>query len=262
MLITKRLAMIITLKCNLNCKLCCNCVPQYKNPPIIPKEDILNDMDELFKIYDKIEWLQFVGGELFLHPNLDEILLKTNEHIDRFDKIILMTNGGVMPRESVLKAIKNLKRDIEVQISDYGTLSPKVKEIEAKLKSYDINFKTKPFYGDIQHYGGWVDCGGFDDRNYTACQLKNTFENCWQIGMENLHTYNGKLHNCIRSLFGLDLKKLDIPNNEYIDLRSDAPISEKKKIAQNFNTKPLYACSFCSGFDSANSKRYPAAEQV
>jgi len=235
----------------------------YKETPILDKQSIFDDMEEIFKIYDKIEWLQFVGGELFLHPNMDEILLESKKYSSQFDKIILMTNGGVVPKQSVINSIKEFGENIEVQISDYGPLSKNICQLETVLSNNNISFVTKCFHGDMQHYGGWVDCGGFEDRNYTLEEQKAKFESCWQISMQNLHTYNGKIHNCIRSLFGQDLGFVTTPSDEYIDLRNDnKSLEEKRQIAEKFSTRPLNACKYCSGFDSKNSKRYPAAEQV
>lgn len=262
MLIARRLAVIVTLKCTLNCKLCCNCVTMYKNPPIIDKKMILQDIKAAFEIYDRIEWLQFVGGELFLHPDIAEILELSFEYEQQFDKIILMTNGTLIPSKNALSVLEKHKNRIEVQISDYGKLSYRIKEIETLLEGRGIPFVTKKFYGDMQHYGGWVDSGSFENRGYSETKVKELFENCWQISMKNLHMYNGQIHNCIRSLFATDLGKLVPPISEYIDVRnSNVTLAEKKEIANNFNTRPLAACMLCNGFDSQNSTRYPAAEQ-
>ncbi|MFZ5968953.1 MAG: radical SAM protein [Bacillota bacterium] len=263
MLIARRLAIIVTLKCTLNCKLCCNYVTKYYNPPIVDKEKIFFEIKEAFSIYDKIEWLQFVGGELFLHPDMDLILEEAFKYDAQFDRIILMTNGTIVPKNSVIEVLRNHKEKIEIHISDYGQLSYKINELEKILSDNKIPFVTKKFHGDIQYYGGWIDPGDFSDRGYSDEKIKEVFDSCWQIGMSNLHLYNGQIHNCIKSLFATDLEQFDTPKDEYIDLYNDEmTLEEKKEIARKFNTRPLSACKICSGFDSKNSKRYPAAEQM
>lgn len=263
MLSTRRLAIIVTLKCTLKCKLCCNCVPMYNNPPIIEKELIFNDIKEAFTIYDRIEWFQFVGGELFLHPNMDDIIKEGIKYSNQFSKLIIMTNGTIIPSKGVFSVLSENKEKVQVQISDYGVLSYKIRDLERLLKDHQIPYVTKVFHGDIQHYGGWVDCGGFDDRGYSDEEIQYLFDHCWQIGMSNLHLYNGEIHNCIRSLFAKDLNQLEIPKDEYIDLRNDEyTLEEKRILAAKFNTSPLTACKACGGFDTKNSKRYPAAEQL
>lgn len=263
MLVTKRLAVIVTLKCTLNCKLCCNCVPLYKETPIIDKNEIMIDIDKAFEVYDRIEWFQFVGGELFLHPDLAELVEKAFEYKDRFSRMIFMTNGTLLPNEATLKVFKEHKDCIEIQISDYGKLSRKLDALVAMLTEHGICHVVKSFHGDMQHYGGWVDAGDFSDLQETSEEVAEKFNSCWQIGMENLHLYKGQIHNCIRSLFSVDLNKAEIPDDEYIDLRSEKyTLEEKKEIAKRFNKKVLTACKYCNGFNTKNSKRYPAAEQV
>ncbi len=263
MLEARRLAIIVTLKCTLNCKLCCNCITMYENPPILDKKIIFEDIKGAFQIYDRIEWLQFVGGELFIHPDMHLILEEALKYKEKFDKIILMSNGTIIPNDKTLALLSENSNLFEVQLSDYGDLSYKIRDIEKIFTKMHIPYVTKAFFGDMQHYGGWVDSGDFEDRGYSESELKEVFDNCWQISMKNLHVYNGKLHNCIRSLFALDLEMIDIPCDEYVDLRNDDMTLEKKKeIAKGFNTKPLKACRVCNGFDSKKSKRYPAAEQV
>ncbi len=265
MSIARRVAIVVTLRCNLNCKLCCNLVPHYtkENKPIIPKEDIISDIKALFELYEEITWLQFVGGELFLHPNMGDIIKEALKYSSQFEKLILMVNGGIMPNANAMEGILQAGEKIQVQISDYGILSPKLKELETLLEAHNIDFVTKSFHGDIQHYGGWVDCGGFENRNYTKGELSNVFESCWQRRLENLHCYKGKLHNCIRSLFYDDLGEVIAPDDEYIDLRSNnKTIAEKRAIADGFGKHVLNACKYCGGFDSENAQRFPAAEQV
>ena len=123
MLLARRLAIIVTLKCTLNCKLCCNCVTMYNNPPIIDKSLIMQDMKAAFQIYDRIEWFQFVGGELFLHPNMDEILEEIFKYTEQFDRIVLMTNGTILPSVKTIQVMEKHIDKIVVQIRVYGSLS-------------------------------------------------------------------------------------------------------------------------------------------
>lgn len=235
----------------------------YDNPPILNKEDIFNDIKNSFTLFDFIQWFQFVGGELFLHPDMGDILRETWKYEKQFEKLILMTNGTIVPRQDVLEALTLYGKRCDVQISDYGSLSWKREELEQKLKEYGIPFTTKAYHGDMQHYGGWVDNSSMQYRNYSKEEKKYLFEHCWQIGMSNWHVYQGKLHNCIRSLFASDLGVITPDKNEYIDYNDNRLSLEKKReIARNFNKKPLMACDYCNGFNAKESARYPAAEQI
>lgn len=259
----RRLAIVVTLKCTLRCKLCSNCVPMYQNAPIIPKENLLHDIESSFKIFDKIQWIQLVGGELFLHPDLAEVLKEIYKYSDQFEKLIIMTNATMIPKSDVIEELKLYQDRCQINISDYGELSYKLNEFTEILKSNNIPYRIKAYHGDMQHYGGWVDNTNSDCRNYTSEQLNQIFDECYQIGMNNWHVYNGKLHNCIRSLFFTDLGLIQPRDNEYVDLNNGVMSIEKKRnVIRNFDKHPLTACNYCSGFNPQKSKRYPAAEQI
>lgn len=263
MLRLRRLALIPTLRCTLNCRLCCNSVPLYRNPPFLPMEELARDLQALFDLVDSIEWIQLVGGEIFLYPQLAPLLREIRRCDSQFDKLILMTNGTLTPGEEVLAALQEYGPRCQVQISDYGKYSFRIRELEAALAERAVPSVTKIFHGDMQHYGGWVDNTSYADRGYSQEELEDLFRSCWQIGMKNYHMYQGKIHNCIRSLFGLDLGLIPVPEEEYVDVRDMGKSREEKRAAlARFDTRPLTACRYCGGFDTARAKRYPAAEQA
>ena len=74
MLTLRRLAVIPTLRCTLRCRLCCNSVPLYDHPPLLPAEEVSADIDAAFALADRIEWFQFVGGEIFLYRELADLI--------------------------------------------------------------------------------------------------------------------------------------------------------------------------------------------
>lgn len=263
MLTLRRLAVIPTLRCTLRCRLCCNSVPLYLDPPFLPEREVASDIHAAFSLVDRIEWIQLVGGEIFLYPKLAYLIDAIREHRAQFDRLILMTNGTLLPPPGVLDALVALGPDCEVQISDYGPLSRRVRELEMLLAAHGIPSQTKVFYGDMQHYGGWVDNTSYDDRHWSDEQIKDIFGNCWQIKMRNYHMYEGKLHACIRSLFGLDLGKIPVPPEEYVDVRDLSQSREEKRAAlARLADRPLTACRYCGGFDTLRAERFPAAEQL
>ena len=192
----RRLTMIITLKCTLNCRLCCNSIPLYEKKEHASLDEILLDIDHIFTLFDTIKWFQFVGGEVFLHPELDKVLAHTLQYRKQFEQIVFMTNGTLLPNPEVMDIMKQNPLLFQVQISDYGVLSRKREELEKLLFKNGVNYTTKAYTGDIQHYGGWVDNTSYAYRGKTEEQLEQQFNNCWQIQMENWHVYKGQLHNC------------------------------------------------------------------
>lgn len=64
----------ITEKCTFNCKNCNMFMPYFQEPKHIARKEIINDIDDFFKIVDKVIAFKLLGGEPFLHSQLDEIL--------------------------------------------------------------------------------------------------------------------------------------------------------------------------------------------
>ena len=263
MLTLRRLAVIPTLRCTLRCRLCCNSVPLYDNPPFLPVNEVIADTMAAFDLADRIEWIQLVGGEIFLYPELAALIDAIAGRREQFDRLVLMTNGTLLPPPGAAEALARLAPACEVQISDYGPLSRRVRELEALLAGYGVPSQTKVFHGDLQHYGGWVDNTSYADRGWSREEQKEIFDSCWQIKMRNYHMYEGKLHPCIRSLFGLDLGKIPVPAEEYVDVRDlSRSREEKRETLARLADRPLTACRYCGGFDTLRAERFPAAEQA
>ena len=263
MLTLRRLAVIPTLRCTLRCRLCCNSVPLYDRPPLLPAEEVAADIDAAFALADRIEWFQFVGGEIFLYRELADLIARAAAHRSQFDRLILMTNGTLPPPPGVCSELASLAPDCEVQISDYGPLSPRVRDLEELFARHGIPCRTKIFHGDLQHYGGWVDNTSYAFRGYTQPQVQELFRSCWQIRLANAHMYRGRIHPCIRSLFGQDLGLIPVPPGDYVDVRDlSQSREEKREILARFGQFPPLACQYCGGFDSLRAERFPAAEQA
>ena len=75
--------------------------------------------------------------------------------------------------------------------------------------------------------------------------------------------YRGRIHPCIRSLFGQDLGLIPVPPGDYVDVRDlSQSREEKREILARFGQFPPLACQYCGGFDSLRAERFPAAEQA
>ena len=96
-----------------------------------------------------------------------------------------------------------------------------------------------------------------------AGEMQELFRSCWQIRLANAHMYRGRIHPCIRSLFGQDLGLIPVPPGDYVDVRDlSQSREEKREILARFGQLPPLACQYCGGFDSLRAERFPAAEQA
>lgn len=262
-LILRRLAIIPTLVCTLNCKLCSNYIPMFRNNvKHVPVDELISDLDKIFEIVDYTTWLQYVGGEIFMRKDLHELYdYSLEKYSDRFDKLILITNATVLPCNEDVISLKRYGDRLQVQISDYGEYSYKLKEMVDLFESHGIPYIIKKYHGDVQHYGGWIDNTSFEDRGRTEKELIEQHKNCGQVAMGNYHMYRGKIQGCARSLLASELGRIIPAERDYVDLYDDTKtIKEKRDIIRHFNDKPRVSCRSCASFlDTTN--RYNAAEQ-
>lgn len=259
----RRLAIIPTLCCTLNCKLCSNYIPAFKgNVSHVPVEEVINDIDKIFELVDYAEWLQFVGGEIFMRRDLWQVYDYCLKYQNRFDKLILITNATVLPCENDIRSLMKYGDRLQVQISDYGRYSYKLKEMTELFEKYHIPYIIKRYHGEMQHYGGWIDNTYFEDRGRTEEQLIAQHKNCGQVHMQNYHMYRGKIQGCARSLLASELGKIVPAERDYVNLYDSSKTNEEKKeMIRHFNDAPRVSCRSCESFQDT-TVRYEAAEQI
>ncbi|HWR23589.1 MAG TPA: radical SAM protein [Feifaniaceae bacterium] len=258
----RRLAIMPTLKCTLRCKLCSNYMTMFGDVGHVPVDELTRDVNRIFELIDHTEWLQFVGGEIFMRRDLDTLYEHCLTFKSRFDKLILITNATLLPSENDIAAFRKYGEDIQIQISDYGVYSPRVADMAALLELNSIPHVVKRYHGDMQHYGGWVDNTRFAERGKSEEALREQFEHCGQVAMRNFHMYRGKLHGCARSLMAAALGKITPAPRDELDLYDPAETDEEKREKiRHFNDFPRVSCRSCISFGE-HVERFAAAEQV
>lgn len=259
----RRIAIVGTLRCTLKCKLCCNLMQKFMAPYDVSSESMKADIEHIFELFDHIEWLQFVGGEIFINKHMAEVYEYALCYKEKFDKLILMTNATLEPREEEINVLKKYKDKCEIMISDYGQYSYKLREMVALCEKAGIPYIVKSYHGNNQYENGWIDNTNFVTFTGTETDLARTIKNCPQIHMENMHCLQGKLHICSNSCFMSALGVSEPAKKDFIDL-NDQSISkkEKKQMIRSFYKSPVTACKICSFKDIKTSKRFPAAEQL
>jgi hypothetical protein len=234
----------------------------YDDPPHEPAEEVIRDIDKIFALIDHTEWLQFVGGELFLRRDMGGVYMHCLRHKKKFNKLILIINATVLPDERDIEALKAYGQCCQVQISDYGELSRKRSEIVDIFQANGIPFVVKRYCGEGQHCGGWVDNNHFEERGKSEDALRLQFENCGQIAMQNFHMFRGRLHGCARSLMATTLGKIVPAQRDFVDLHDDGRSDEEKReTIRHFNDSPRVSCRSCVSFGD-DVRRFPAAEQI
>ncbi len=265
MLQTKRMSIVPTFVCTLRCKLCSNHMPDFERPPLATAEEMKADIDHLFELFDRIEWLQFVGGEIFTHKHLDQVFEYCKKYDAKFDRLIIESNATIMPTDAEMKSLLSYGGKLKVMISDYGELSKVRDELVRIFEENRIEYVLKKYYGDVeeQHFGGWIDntpcCDLLEPDDYVTKQAAL----CAQVRLENMHVFRGKLHRCSNSLFLSELG-VCVPNKkDFVDLNDEGMSKEEKRaIIGTFYDYPRKSCHYCTWKSGDDADRFGAAEQM
>jgi hypothetical protein len=241
--------------------------PYYENPPHYSLDTIEKTITNFFRIIDHVRWYEFSGGETFLHKELPQMIQKIMEYRDRIDKLLIFTNATIWPPDGLQKVICDNAGKMLIMISHYGKLSPYADEISKWCAENNVECVIKKYYGDDQHFGGWLDYGDYSKLNRSAEELRKVFTLCGSTKMNGTFTtHGGQMHWCVPSARGMKLlKKIPNAENDFIDLFDESlSIQEQREKIKALSARDyITACDYCLGdFGEGITKRYPAAEQV
>ncbi|WP_026526293.1 radical SAM protein [Butyrivibrio sp. VCD2006] len=121
--------------CSLHCSQCCDMIPQVKKPYYIPAKDIIGDLELLLSGVDLCMSLDLTDGEGLLYKELDALLEYSLKN-PKIATVLLISNGTIMPKHSLLKLMQHPK--FWIAISDYG-IEEKSNNVLNALRSYGIN---------------------------------------------------------------------------------------------------------------------------
>ena len=267
-LILDKFTLVITTRCNLKCRLCCEYVVQNKPFPDMTIDEEKAILAAFFGVVDRVDTLHLSGGgEPFLHKNLAEMVDSAFEYNEYFDRFMLFTNSTIPVSDRLLDALKRHKEKTVVHASDYGLFPERAAALYKTLSDNDVNFRVVKYYGAEQDFGGWVDFGTWEPRERKPGELEQIFRDCavTRDMRGNWRTRDGKVHWCSRSQRGMELGYLPDDPGDYVDLFDSTNRQEKRKKFQRIkNSKSLLACDYCSGEQGTSDavKRIPAAEQI
>lgn len=244
---------LLTTKCNLTCVGCNHLRDHFDKEDNIDfsKDNILSDLRKLLDAVDFIKSIVIVGGEAFMHPDFETILKKVLS-FPKIGFVQIISNGTVMPKgDSVFELLSNSR--VVVEISGYGE-----KPGSARVKKRDKFIKKLSEKGIRFRYdeaAQWFDFGGFHKRSLTTEEFETNYKNCCFVSND---LFNGQLHKCSRSAYGLYLNKINNYENDYVDIRSTETNRLRKNIKDFIKMRPM-ACYHCNG---TTGKTIPAGVQV
>lgn len=256
---------IVTLVCNLRCKLCILCVPYYHIPWHPTTEYIKQTTDRAFLLGD-YEIFEFNGGEPLLRDDLTDIFEHALQYKDNVkEKIKTVTNGTILPTNELLCIWKHYGEKFHCIVDDYGAdISTKAREAYEMVKSAGISCELRDMHSKDKHHGGWANFW-VSEIIHTEEEAEAVYAKCGQA-KKLLHCCNiirGFLMPC-HLQFQLNDKGLCKPkSHEFIDLFDDEEsLTEKRNKMAGFQVVPsLSACRYCNGLNEYIERHSPA-EQI
>lgn len=239
--ILPRIVVVISTRCTLKCKYCGEFIPYFNQKQDLRTEYVLKDLEQLFNQMEYICTLEFIGGEPFLHNDLDIFLKKVNQYNSRIGKVEITTNATVPIPDKLLTILKNQK--IEILISHYKVNSRKVRELKEILKRERINYRSL----DAKY---WTDSGKIHFNGKSRKSTYEMFMHCY-ASRDCRTLYKGKFLLCSRGPYMLE--------QGYHPNCLDIYINNLCSNLYTFYLQSGYAtCKYCRH----NEKKIPIAEQL
>ena len=249
----KSLDVQVTERCSLKCTNCSNLMQYYERPVNEDLGKLFLALDRFIECIDKIYEFRVLGGDPFMNKELHKVIDKLVSY-KKVEKIIIYTNGKIVPKAANLTCLKNKK--VILDITNYGSISNKHEEIVKVCEENNILYSaTFPKF--------WQDCGKIlPFQNRTEQEKKRKFIDC--CNSDILSLLKGKLYRCPFSANAENINAIPVNKSDHIDL-NDLQISKedlKIKIKNLvYNKDYITACDYCNGRDYT-VKKVKAGEQT
>lgn len=232
---------MVTARCSLRCRDCCNLMPLYRQPENFSPDTIMREVNRLLASIDALVEARVIGGEPLMNQEFHRIVeyLAAKEKIK---KVVIYTNGTIPLREEQAAALQHEK--VFFMITDYGTLSRSLSQQVAFLSRLHIAHW-------VMKAGGWTDCGKVEKHNRTLDENKKIFSLCCA---NNLFTLlDGRLYRCPFSANAHHMKLISESSEGGATLERSAIVALREK-------ESLVACDYCNGRMRGSPEITPAIQ--
>ena len=244
---------VITSKCTLKCRDCNLFIGYAKQHADMELWDLQRNFDTFFDSVDFVYEYTLLGGEPFMHGQLEQILSYLMKNYgNRIGKVNLISNGTVVPCDKVLELMRRYK--MTVHISDY-TQSVKY---EKKLAGVIEAFLKKGIEYYVIPNNTWKDVK-YPCKEYTA---ENPREHMLLCGHSTHSVGNGKLYwcdpafaaECFTGFKAREDDSLDLVKNKENNSKYQATLNILKYMLGDVNERGYMSiCEKCAGVGRDNS---------
>lgn len=248
--------MTITTKCTLNCRHCNLFIPYHKEHINFSFEEMKKNIDLFFERIDFVTYFGLIGGETFLNPILEDLIVYLGKNYRKqIGRITVVTNGTVAPKDSLIQAIK--KYDMYLSISDYTNVVPyskKMDELIERVKKLEIDYFRNPSIT-------WTDFG-FPEHplKRTPEELEEHLKSC-RPNWNALH--GGKFYYCNVSWCAEQSGHFKLQQEDYLELEQIDPNDKAacRKIVELSRGTSSF-CRICGGCGKDNTNYVPTGAQM
>lgn len=253
---------VITSRCTLRCK-DCNLFIGYANHHVdMSLKELKKNFDIFFDSVDYVYEYTLLGGEPFLHVELDQILSYLMENYsDKIGKVNLISNGTVVPCENVLELMK--KYEMTVHISDYTqsvNYGKKLAEVIEAFSEKGIEYYVIPnnTWKDVKYPG----------KEFTA---EDPREHMLLCGHSTHSVGKGKLYwcdpafaaECFTGFKAMEDDSLDLVRNKESNSKYEATLNILTYMLGDVNERGYMSiCEKCAGVGRDNSAIVVAGLQM
>ena len=235
---------LVTERCTLACSHCNMFMPHFTSPNHRTLDILKSDIDLFFNKVDYVSVFHLVGGEPFLNPNIEHVIRHVvSNYTSKIDKLIITTNGTILPKQSTLDLLKS--SDVILSISDY---TDKLENIKTKVLKVIETFKSQ----NINHYVRteieWYDFGDLRiKKNLPTDELIKHFDSC-TAPFRGLN--DGKFYYCHLNTSAVRTNIFPLNDNDYVSLDD---VSPEDLIKFDLGYTDLGYITFCDNCNGCNT---------
>ncbi len=235
---------LVTEKCSLNCSHCNMFMPHYEFPIHRELDTIISDIDSYFNIVDYVSVFHLVGGEPFLYPNIENVITHIlKNYITKIDKLIITTNGTILPKDTIIQLLKD--NDVILSVSDY---SDKLEFVKSKITKVLNVYKNNNINHYVRNEIEWYDFGDLRvKKNLPTDDLIKHFDSC-TAPFRGLN--DGKFYYCHLNTSAVRTKLFPLSENDYVDINT---ISKEDLLKFDLGYTDLGYITFCDNCNGCNT---------
>lgn len=235
---------LVTEKCNLNCSHCNMFIPHFEMPKHRELDTIIKDIDSYFNIVDYVSVFHLVGGEPFLHPQIQDVIQHIlSNYIHKIDKFIITTNGSIAPKPSTIELLKS--SNVILSVSNY---SDKLQKLKTKVEKVINIYKTNGIKHYVRNEIEWYDFGDLRiKKNLSTDKLIKHFDSC-TAPFRGLN--DGKFYYCHLNTGAVLTKLFPLDKNDYVEIDE---ISKEDLLKFDLGYTNLGYITFCDNCNGCNT---------